>query len=98
MARHHNAEGKQRNNISKRLSRVEAQVKELTKTGPPRPEDTVGTPPVLPGLDGFFGQGGVQGSPLGMGLLVIPEPAAQFLVRITFAAGGDGRHDEDPVD
>jgi len=41
MARHHNAEGKQRNNISKRLSRVEAQVKELTKTGPPRPEDTV---------------------------------------------------------
>ena len=30
MARHHNAEGKQRNNISKRLSRVEAQVKELT--------------------------------------------------------------------
>jgi hypothetical protein len=41
MVKHHTAKGEQRNNISKRLSRIEAQVKEMTKTNPPRPEDVV---------------------------------------------------------
>jgi hypothetical protein len=34
MARHHNAEGKQRNNINKRLQRVEREVKEMRAKTP----------------------------------------------------------------
>jgi hypothetical protein len=38
MARHHNAEGKQRNNISKRVSTLEREVKQLTRKSPIPPE------------------------------------------------------------
>jgi|SRR6516225_9882710 hypothetical protein len=37
MARHHNAEGKQRNNINKRVSTLEREVKELTRKTPIEP-------------------------------------------------------------
>jgi hypothetical protein len=40
MSKHHNARGEQRNNISKRLSRVEAEVREMRKPME-RPEDVV---------------------------------------------------------
>jgi hypothetical protein len=40
MAKHHNARGEQRS-VSKRLSALERKVGEMTKEGPPRPEDVV---------------------------------------------------------
>jgi hypothetical protein len=40
MPKHHNSRGEQRNNISKRLSRVEAEVREMRKPME-RPEDVV---------------------------------------------------------
>jgi hypothetical protein len=39
MARHHNSEGKQRNNISKRLTKVEREISEMRKTTPIPPEE-----------------------------------------------------------